>query len=181
MPLLLEAFPAEHRTPLRRTKRHRRILAALRALCAGFRFHVGVTVLRRRTQHCHPFALTVLAAFGFVLELLIVEEQLFAGGKDKICTAIDTLQNLVLEFHWRGAPVLASLSNSGDLNGEIPARKVVRGFTIPLIHLPLDSARHAKLLRMVLLFPLSRDSIGRAKALWLDQAAILWTAARVNS
>src|SRR5262249_26831572 len=34
-----------------------------------------------------------------VLELLVVKEKLFACGKDKIGTAVDTLENLVLEFH----------------------------------------------------------------------------------
>src|SRR5665811_390080 len=36
---------------------------------------------------------------GFVLELLVVEEKLFARGEDEIGAAVNTFQNLVLEFH----------------------------------------------------------------------------------
>jgi hypothetical protein len=45
-----------------------------------------------------PFLLTVPAAFGFVLEILVVEETLFARGEDKIRTAIGTLKGSVLKF-----------------------------------------------------------------------------------
>jgi hypothetical protein len=34
-----------------------------------------------------------------ILELLIVKKQLFAGREDEVSAAINTLQNLVLEFH----------------------------------------------------------------------------------
>jgi hypothetical protein len=43
--------------------------------------------------------LASLAAFRFVLELLIVKEQLFSGREQKLCTTIHTLQHFVLEFH----------------------------------------------------------------------------------
>ncbi len=47
-------------------------------------------------------AFAVLAALGFVLELFVVEEKLFAGGEDEIVTAVNALESLILEFH--GAP-----------------------------------------------------------------------------
>ena len=46
-----------------------------------------------------PFGLAGFATFGFVLELFVVEEQLFSGCKDEVSAAVNTLQNLVLEFH----------------------------------------------------------------------------------
>jgi hypothetical protein len=49
--------------------------------------------------------LAVLTPLGFVLELLVVKKKLLARGKNKIPTAVDALQSLVLEFHV--APVLA--------------------------------------------------------------------------
>jgi hypothetical protein len=37
--------------------------------------------------------------FGVVFELFIIEEELFAGCKDELCPAIDTLQDSISEFH----------------------------------------------------------------------------------
>jgi len=72
----------------------------MRTSCAGF--HLGkVLPTRRSTEHCNPFRLARLAPLGFILELLIVEEQLFPGGEDEVGIAVDALQNPVLEFHWR--------------------------------------------------------------------------------
>jgi hypothetical protein len=44
-------------------------------------------------------ALAAFTAFRFVLELLIVEEELFPSGEDEIGATIYTLENLVLELH----------------------------------------------------------------------------------
>jgi len=55
----------------------------------------------------HPrgaLRLARLATFGFVAELLLVEEQLFSGGKDKLTAAVDTLQELVGKLHSRDPP-----------------------------------------------------------------------------
>jgi hypothetical protein len=49
----------------------------------------------------HPLDFALLAPLWIVLELLIVKEQLFTGGKDKVITAIRTLQYLVDEVHTR--------------------------------------------------------------------------------
>jgi hypothetical protein len=45
--------------------------------------------------------LALLAALGVVLEILVVEEQLFACGKDEVGTAINALENFIREFHGR--------------------------------------------------------------------------------
>jgi hypothetical protein len=43
--------------------------------------------------------LAILAALRFVAKLLVVKEQLFPGGENKISTAVDASQYLVLKFH----------------------------------------------------------------------------------
>jgi hypothetical protein len=43
----------------------------------------------------------LFATLGVVREFLVEEEELFACGEHKIRTAIDALENLVLEFHRR--------------------------------------------------------------------------------
>jgi len=96
--LLLEALAAEDRPSLCRLEGNGGLLAALRTGSAGFRF-VGYLSGRRRAQYGNSLRLTHLAAFRFVLELLVVEKQLFACSKNKIGSAVDTLQYLVLEFH----------------------------------------------------------------------------------
>lgn len=67
------------------------------------RLYLSVTIVlsgyRRCTEDGDPFALAGLAAFRFVLELLVVEEQLFPGGEDEVSPTVDTLQHLVLKFH----------------------------------------------------------------------------------
>src|ERR1022692_3681651 len=71
-----------------------------------------------RPQHGNPFALAVLAAFGFVLELLLMKEELFPGCEHEIRATIDTFQNLVLEFHWKRRSHSPSLRSTGDPNRE---------------------------------------------------------------
>jgi hypothetical protein len=100
-PALLEAFTAEYRAALRRPEWNGGFLAALRAGSPGLDFCV-MKVLSRRgwsAEHGDALGLAGLAAFGFVLELFVVEEKLLAGGENKVCTAVDTLQHLVLKFH----------------------------------------------------------------------------------
>lgn len=45
--------------------------------------------------------LALLAALGVILELLVVEEDLFASREDKIGAAVDTFQYSIGEFHDR--------------------------------------------------------------------------------
>ena len=53
----------------------------------------------RRPHVGYAFILASLAALGFILELLVVKEELFPGRKDKFSAAIYALKNLILEFH----------------------------------------------------------------------------------
>jgi len=70
---------------------------ALRTNCPGFCPHATAG-----SGHALDFAL--LASLWIVLELLIVKEQLLTSGKDKVITAIRTLQYLVDEVHLRVPP-----------------------------------------------------------------------------
>ena len=54
---------------------------------------------RRGAQHGDAFRFAAFATLGFVLELLVVEEELLSGGENKITSTIDTLEHLVLKFH----------------------------------------------------------------------------------
>jgi hypothetical protein len=65
----------------------------LRAGGHGFRF--GETAGRRRTL---PLGFTPLAAFGFVLEVLVMEEVLFSRCKYEIRSAIDAFEDAVLKL-----------------------------------------------------------------------------------
>jgi hypothetical protein len=71
-----------------------------------FYFRVAVTRAGRwsRSQHGYSLRLAGLAPFGFVFELLVVEEKLLAGGENEITPAVDALQYLVLKLHLRMAP-----------------------------------------------------------------------------
>jgi hypothetical protein len=49
----------------------------------------------------HTLDFALFATLWIVLELLIVKEKLLPGGKDKVITAIRTLQYLIDEVHTR--------------------------------------------------------------------------------
>jgi hypothetical protein len=53
----------------------------------------------RSSEHGNPLRLTRLAAFRFVLKLLIVEKKLFPGSENEIIPTVDALEHLVLKFH----------------------------------------------------------------------------------
>ncbi|HWF39059.1 MAG TPA: hypothetical protein VG322_11100 [Candidatus Acidoferrales bacterium] len=58
--------------------------------------------LRSPYTHFHALGsggLAAFAAFGLVLEALIHEKHLFAGGKNKFGSAFGAFQNLVMVFH----------------------------------------------------------------------------------
>jgi hypothetical protein len=68
------------------------------------------------------FAFAVLTPLGFILETLIGEKHLFAGGENKLLTAIGTLQNLIVVFHTllRGSALVAkppTSSSESDYSG----------------------------------------------------------------
>jgi hypothetical protein len=52
----------------------------------------------RATRTC-PLCLAELAAFGVVLELLIVEKQLFSGSKHKLIVAVGACQEPINKLH----------------------------------------------------------------------------------
>ena len=92
-PPLLETFAAEHGPALRRAERNCRFLPALRAGRFGFR---PLEAISPWTRALRAFGFAVLAPLGLVLEALIGEKHLFAGGEDKLLTAFRALQDLSL-------------------------------------------------------------------------------------
>ena len=107
------------------TERNRCLFPTLRTVGARFRFGERMP-WRGHSRRGHPLALAVLAAFGFVLELLIVEEQLLSRGEDEVSTTIDTFQYLVLEFHCKRRSHTPNLLNTRDPNGKDPVHNVGR-------------------------------------------------------
>jgi len=93
----LEAFTAKYRAALRWPEGNRGFLPALRAVGSCFGSWSGTS--SAATAAFRPFRLATLAALGFVLETLIGEKHLFAGGKNKLSAALRTLQDLIVEFH----------------------------------------------------------------------------------
>src|SRR5258708_16541830 len=93
-PPLLEAFTAEHGTPLRRAERNCCFLPALRAGRFGLR---PLEVPLARALRAFGFA--VLAPLRLAFEALVGEKHLFAGGENKLLTAFRTLQDLIVVFH----------------------------------------------------------------------------------
>ena len=92
-PLLFETDTAQHRPALCRLEGNRRRFTALRAVDACLWAHPRA-----------PFGAFRLALFAvprIVLELFVVEEQLFASCKHKLSATIDALQISVRKFHIR--------------------------------------------------------------------------------
>ena len=83
---------------MRGLERYRSFPLASRA--NGFRFHsLVVATGLRQSKRLGALSFAVFAAFGFVLELFIVEEKLFTSGEHEVGAAVHTLENLVLELH----------------------------------------------------------------------------------
>jgi hypothetical protein len=55
--------------------------------------------VRNCPQYGNSFCLAGFAPLGFVLELLVVEKQLFPGREDEVGPAVDALQYFILKFH----------------------------------------------------------------------------------
>ena len=91
--MLFEAGAAQHRSALSGFEGNRRLRAALRAVRPGLRAHPGAPADALR--------LALLAVPGLVLELLVVEEKLLAGGEYKLGSAVAASQNSVGKFHGR--------------------------------------------------------------------------------
>ena len=98
---LREAFTAEDGTALRGAKGDGRLFAALTAGRPGFNARIVLPLANTGNsgEHGRALGLAGFAALGRVLELFVVEEKLFAGGKNKFRTAIDAGQYLVLKIH----------------------------------------------------------------------------------
>jgi len=86
---LLEAFAAKYWTSLRWLKGHSSFFAAMGTGGASLDFLVSVG--RSRSDCRCTLCFTGLAAFGLVLELLIVEEELFASSEKKLRAAVYAL------------------------------------------------------------------------------------------
>ncbi len=95
-PPVLKAFAAIHRTPLRRLERNGRLFPALRA--DRFRLY-ALNASRTRLISLRAIRFAGFATLGFVLESLVREKHLFAGGENEFRPAIGALQDLVLVFH----------------------------------------------------------------------------------
>jgi hypothetical protein len=99
--LLREALTAEDGAALCGSEGDGGFLAALGA--GGSSFHarkvVRVAHAGRGGKDGDALRLTSLTAFGLVLELFVAEKQLFPGGEDKVSTAVDAGQYLILKFH----------------------------------------------------------------------------------
>ena len=96
----LEALATEDRTSLRGSKRDRRFFSARRAIgrrLHTFAAHRRTTRTRRRARRA--LRLAALAPFGFVLEVLVGEEELLARRPDELRAAVHAVEGLVLELH----------------------------------------------------------------------------------
>jgi hypothetical protein len=102
-----EAGAAVDRTALRGIKRHRGLLAALRALNRNLNPLANTGSLRGGNRS-EPFVLGLLARFaslGFILQTLVVKEDLLASRPDEIISAINTFDRTVVKFHLRLTPL----------------------------------------------------------------------------
>jgi hypothetical protein len=95
----LETFAAINGPALCRLEGNRSFLPALRA--GGFRF--GALKSAGTCALC-PSRLAGLATLGLILEALIGEKHLLAGGENKFCTAFRTLQDPIVIFHGGSEP-----------------------------------------------------------------------------
>lgn len=94
---MLETLAAENRATLRRSERNRSFLATARTYSASF--HLRWCRRLRHPGCLPPLCLATLATFRLILELLVMEKQLFPCRENEIFTAVNALDNLVLEFH----------------------------------------------------------------------------------
>jgi hypothetical protein len=90
---LLETGSTKHGATLRGLKGNGGFRSALRTDCPRFCAHPIA-------GSCHALDFALFATLWIVFELLIVKEQLFAGGKDKVVTTIRTFQYLIDEIHY---------------------------------------------------------------------------------
>jgi hypothetical protein len=94
---LLEALPTEDGPALRRFEGHSSLLPTPGTTGSGL--HSRVVAWRGASQGGDAFRFAGFTTFGLVLELFVVEKELFTGSKNEVGAAVDTFQNLILEFH----------------------------------------------------------------------------------
>ena len=118
-------------------------------------------VLRHpRCQLARPRGLAGFAPFGFVLEVLVREEQLLTRSPYELNAAIDTAQLLVLElrtssplarryFELTTLPLASALARKRLLGATLVSRFQVEGMLLDilddvfLLNLPLEAAERA--------------------------------------
>ena len=118
---MLEAFTAIDRPPLRGLKRNGRLFPALRA--HRFRFD-ALDASRTCFIPLCAICLAGLATLGLVLESLVREKHLLAGGENEFRSAIGALQDLVMVFH-------TLLRGPGSLGAGIGAARSPRADRFP--------------------------------------------------
>jgi hypothetical protein len=95
-----EAFPAINRPALRGFEGYRSLPTALRTHGHGFCFG------KPRTRRPLALGFAILAALGFILKILVVEEVLFSRCEYEICSAIYAFENAILKLrHISPCPV----------------------------------------------------------------------------
>ena len=98
-PPLLKTFSAIDRTPLRGLERNRSFFPTLRTHGLGFD-----PLCANRTVALRAMSFACLAPLGFVLETLVGEKHLLAGGEDELTPALAALQDLIVVFHNAAPP-----------------------------------------------------------------------------
>jgi hypothetical protein len=93
---LLKTFAAIDGAPLRGLERDRCFLPALRANGLGFD---SLNARRSRSIALRTVGLARLTPLGFVLETLVGEKHLFAGGENELSSTFGALQDLIVVFH----------------------------------------------------------------------------------
>src|SRR5579863_328364 len=93
---LLKTFTAVDGAALRGLEGYGRLFSTLRA--DRFRFH-PLDGGRRRFAALDANRLATLATLGLVLEALVREKHLLAGGENEFSPALGALQNFVMVFH----------------------------------------------------------------------------------
>src|ERR1700723_3847946 len=103
---LLETFAAIYRSSLCRLERNGCFFSALRTHRLGFDtlYAAGTSCGARRA-----ISLARLAPLGLILEALVGEKHLLAGGENELSRTFSALQNPVMEFH----TLLHSLAGTG--------------------------------------------------------------------
>jgi hypothetical protein len=100
-PSLLKTFATVNGTALRGLERNGGFFPTLRT----GRLRFGSLEIRCLACVIRTFCLAGFAPLGFVLETLVGEKHLFAGGKHKLCTALRALQDLIPVLHlWLPRP-----------------------------------------------------------------------------